>query len=202
VARGRKRWRRVLRELHSELSAPEHSRRLLFRPRLQTVCTFSGECVLSRRSAHGFSNSDERDRGATHAGAAASKVYLTRCARSRVAAGRVRPGSGTSVVRGRGAGGWWRSRSARPARRGAGPARASAVPFLAFLRARSVLLNFDTARPRPCRKFQWYTHLAHRSAAGPESGSGSAPPAAPGCANCAFARATNWSHFIMTANSL
>lgn len=111
MARGRKRWRRVLRELHSELSAPEHSRRLLFRPRLQTVCTFSGECVLSRRSAHGFSNSDERDRGATHAGAAASKVYLTRCARSRVAAGRVRPGSGTSVVRGRGAGGWWRSRS-------------------------------------------------------------------------------------------
>ena len=61
MARGRKRWRRVLRELYSELSAPEHSRRLLFRPRLQTVCTFSGECVLSRRSAHGFSNSDERD---------------------------------------------------------------------------------------------------------------------------------------------
>jgi len=146
VARGRKRWRRVLRELHSELSAPEHSRRLLFRPRLQTVCTFSGECVLSRRSAHGFSNSDERDRGATHAarprcirayciaglprGGHVKAASLTRCARSRVAAGRVRPGSGTSVVRGRGGGRL--VALALPARRGA-PGVLGVCAFLFWL---------------------------------------------------------------------
>jgi hypothetical protein len=147
VARGgRKRWRRVLRELYSELSAPEHSRRLLFRPSCRQFVRFPANVYCRDGPPTGSlipTSATEvrrtpRGRGALPVcrGGHVKAASLTRCARSRVAAGRVRPGSGTSVVRGplvalaTGATGAARRR------------RASCdVPFLAFL-TRSVFCKF------------------------------------------------------------
>ena len=199
MARGRKRWRRVLRELHSELSAPEHSRRLLFRPSCRQFVRFPANVYcrdgpptgsLIPTSATEVRRTPARPRGPRLTRSRALTVSLRARAprRGRAAlSARGSAGSPSSAgcVR---AGG---SRSARPRTGGRRP----------FLHSFGVYINFDTARAHAENSSGIHTSRI-RSAAGPESGSAPPAPAAPGCANCAFARATNWSHFIMTANSL